>query len=96
MQTTKEEGLPCVDYLVSADYGSVVLMSSNSSSSIDMIGPPVNMCSKINHAADTNGVVIGGDLYSMVKSFEHYNFKEVKGFSLGFKYLYPIYKLNRG
>ncbi len=92
----KGEGLPCIDYRVSADYGSVVLMNSNVSSSVDMIGPPVNMCSKINHAAATNGVVIGGDLYSMVKTFEDYDFEDLKGFSLGFKYSYPLYHLSRG
>lgn len=90
-----KKGLPCVDYRVSADYGSVVLMKSNNSASIDMIGPPVNMCSKINHAAPTNGTVIGGDLYSMVKKFDDYNFKEVKGFSLGFKHSYPVYEIHR-
>ena len=89
------EGLPCVDYRVSADYGSVVLMKSNDSDSMDMIGPPVNMCSKINHGAVTNGAVIGGDLYSMVKKFDDYKFNKMKGFSLGFKHLYPVYELKR-
>lgn len=89
------EGLPNVDYRISADYGSVVLMKSSNSTSIDMIGPPVNMCSKINHAAATNGAVIGGDLYSMVHKFGDYKFKEVKGFSLGFKHSYPIYEVLR-
>ncbi|MCA9827215.1 MAG: adenylate/guanylate cyclase domain-containing protein [Nitrosopumilus sp.] len=73
------EGLPNVDYRISADYGSVVLMKSNNSMSIDMIGPPVNMCSKINHAAAKNGALIGGDLYSMVHKFGDYRFREVKG-----------------
>jgi len=90
-----KEGLPHVDYRISADYGSVILMNSNNSTSMDMIGPPVNMCSKINHAAATNGVVIGGDLYSMVKGFNDYKFREVKGFSLGFKHTYPVYSLER-
>ena len=88
-----DEDLPCVDFRVSADYGSVVLMKSNNSTSMDMIGPPVNMCTKINYAAATNGAVIGGDLYSMVKSFDDYKFKEVKGFSLGFKHAYPVYEI---
>ena len=90
-----QEGLPCVDYRISADYGSVVLMKSNNSTSMDMIGPPVNMCSKINHAAKSNCAVIGGDLFSMVKNFDDYKFKEVEGFSLGFKHSYPVYELCR-
>ena len=91
----KTEGLPCLDYRVSADFGKVVVMNSNTSSTPDLIGPPVNMCSKINHVASTNGAVIGGDLYSMVKRFDEYKFKEQKGFSLGFRHPYPIYSLER-
>jgi class 3 adenylate cyclase len=94
-ENLKKEGLPCLDYRVSADYGKVVLMKSNNSSSQDLIGPPVNMCAKINHAASTNGAVIGGDLYSMVRGFNDYRFKEIKGFSLGFKHSYPVYRLER-
>ena len=90
-----QSNLPCVNYRVSADYGSVVIMRTKGSESPDMIGPPVNMCSKINHAAETNAVVIGGDLYSIVKGFDDYRFKEVKGFDLGFKHSYPVYSIKR-
>jgi class 3 adenylate cyclase len=92
---SKKMGLPCLNYRVSADYGRVIVMNSNVSSSTDLIGPPVNMCSKINHVADTNGVVIGGDLFSVVKGFDDYRFKELKGFSLGFKHPYPVYSFSR-
>lgn len=91
----QKEGLPSLDYRVSADYGKVVHMRSNDSSAQDLIGPPVNMCVKINHAAPANGAVIGGDLYSMVRGIDDYKFKEVKGFSLGFKHSYPVYRLER-
>ena len=94
-ENSKKMGLPCLNYRVSADYGRVVVMNCNSSNSLDLIGPPVNMCAKINHAASNNSVVIGGDLYSMVKGFEDYRFKELKGFSLGFKFPYPVYSFER-
>jgi len=94
-ENLKKEGLPCLNYRISADYGRVVIMRSNNSSSPDLIGPPVNMCAKINHAATTNGAVLGGDLYCMVKGFEDYKFKEIKGFSLGFKYSYPVFSFER-
>jgi len=94
-ENLKKEGLPCLNYRISADYGRVVIMKSNNSSSPDLIGPPVNMCAKINHAATTNGAVLGGDLYCMVKRFEDYKFKEIKGFSLGFKYSYPVFSFER-
>lgn len=94
-QILSQEGLPVVDYRISADYGSVVIMKSNGSSVPDMIGPPVNMCAKINHYATRNGIVIGGDMYEMVKDFEDYALKEVQGLSLGFKYTYPVYSVTR-
>ena len=89
------EGLPCLDYRVSADFGEIIIMKSNTTDSLDMIGPPLNMCSKINHAADRNRCVIGGDLFQMVKSFPEYRFEEQKGFSLGFKQSYPVYAVQR-
>ena len=90
-----QNSLPCVDYRISADYGSVVLMRTNNSQSLDMLGPPVNMCSKINSIAVTNGAVIGGDLYTMVKNLDDYRFKKVEEFSLGFKHSYPVYSIER-
>ena len=88
------EGLPAIDYRVSADYGSVVIMNSNAFNSLDMIGPPVNMCSKINRSASKNGIVIGGDLYQLVKKLD-YTIKPIRGFSLGFKVDYPVYSVQR-
>lgn len=89
------EGLPAIDYRISADYGQVVIMKSNTSSSLDMIGPPVNMCTKINHIAPKNGIVIGGDMYQMVNKFSDYSFKSFGEFSLGFKQSYPVFTIAR-
>ena len=89
------ENLPCLNYRVSADYGKVVIMNSNNSSANDLIGPPVNMCTKINHRAENNGIVIGGDLYQNVKDLPDYRFSNQTGFSIGLKYSYPIYSVSR-
>lgn len=89
-----EEGLPCVDYRVSADYGPVVIMRSNATDAPDMIGPPVNMCSKINRCAEQNGIALGGDLYEVVKKYD-YIFKPITGYSLGFKLDYPVFTVKR-
>ena len=91
----KKESLPKLNYRVSADYGKVVMMNASNSPNVDVIGPPVNMCAKINHRAETNGIVIGGDMYEMVKGFNDYTFKEIKGFSIGLRYSYPIYSVFR-
>ncbi|MGI0010964.1 MAG: adenylate/guanylate cyclase domain-containing protein [Nitrosopumilaceae archaeon] len=93
-QRLQEEGLPCLDFRISSDYGNMLICNVISSIP-DMIGPPLNMCAKINQLAPHNGVVIGGDLYESVKNFDDYYFKPMKGYSLGFKYSYPVYSVNR-
>jgi len=90
-----KEKLPTIDYRISADFGSVVTMKSTDSDSLDMIGAPVNMCSKINRLAAPNGIVIGGDLYEMTKTFDDYSYKKLKGYSIGLKFDYPVFSLSR-
>ena len=62
---------------------------------VDIFGPPVNMCAKINHYALQNSMVIGGDLYQMVKSFPSYKFRSGPAFSTGLRLEYPIYAVLR-
>ncbi|MCE2506944.1 MAG: adenylate/guanylate cyclase domain-containing protein, partial [Nitrosopumilaceae archaeon] len=88
-------GLPCLDYRVSLDYGNVIMMNPNLSATGDMIGPPINMCAKINRSAKTNGMVIGGDLYEIVKKERQFKFKTVKRYCIGFRYTYPIYAVKQ-
>jgi adenylate cyclase len=94
-KTVKDEGLPPLDYRVSSDFGKVVIMKSNNSSSIDLIGPPLNMCAKINHKAQKNGMVIGGDLYQLVRDLKKYRFSPVGGLSIGLKFTYPVYSVSK-
>ncbi len=89
------EGLPCLDYRVSLDYGNVIMMDANLSSICDMIGTPVNMCSKINRSAKKNEMVVGGDLYEIVKKKKQFKFKTVKGYGVGFRYSYPVYAVTK-
>ncbi len=90
----EKEGLPFVSYRISSDYGSVVMMNSNGRE-VDFIGPPLNMCTKINRLASRNGIVIGGDLYQLIRKFDDYSFQESKGYAVGLKYNYPVYSLTR-
>jgi len=91
----KERNLPVVNYRISMDYGTIIKMSSNDSPRIDMIGPPINMCSKINRYAHKNGIVFGGDTFEVVKKLKGYNIKQIADYSVGFKNSYPIYSLAR-
>ena len=91
----KREDLPCLNYRVSMDYGNIILMKSSNSNSIDMIGTPINMCSKINRSAPTNGIVVGGDIREMIKKISQYQFTEIEGYSVGLKSIYATYVVNR-
>jgi len=91
----QKEDLPPLNYRVSADYGKVTIIKSDNSSAMDIIGIPVNICSKINSNAAQNGAVIGSDLYQLVKDFDDYNYNQIKAYSVGLKQSYPIYSVQR-
>ena len=67
------ENLPSVSYRISADYGRVEVATSTSSKTEDLFGSTMNICAKINSMAEPNGIVIGGDLYRIIKSFYFIN-----------------------
>ena len=64
----QEEGLPSLNYRISADYGRVEVAKSMTSTSDDLFGPRVSLCAKINSMAPINGMVIGRDLYQMTSA----------------------------
>jgi class 3 adenylate cyclase len=90
----EKEGLPPVDYRISLDYGYISIMKSTTSS-FDVIGTPVNVCAKINRQASVNGIIIGGDLYQMVKNFDEHYLKQAFWFSIDLDKIYPIYSVRR-
>jgi class 3 adenylate cyclase len=90
-----EHALPSLDYRVSTDYGPCMIMKSSNSSVTDMVGPPMNMCSKINRSAAVNGIIIGSDFYEVVKDFDDYVFKRSGDHSIGLKHSYPLYSVFR-
>ena len=74
-------GLPSISYRISANYGLVEFATSTNSNGVDLFGPTVNICSKINHLALPNQMVIHKDLYDVIKElkfFKEYRFEEVK------------------
>jgi class 3 adenylate cyclase len=89
-----EEKLPSIDYRISYDYGEVQVAKSASSQSDDLFGSIVNVCAKINSKAKPNGMVIGNDLYSLVKSFEGYRFEKIGDYAaVPASYQYGIYSV---
>ena len=61
----QEEELPSLSYRISADYGRVEVAKSATSQSDDLFGPIMNICSKINSKALSNGRAIGDKLYKI-------------------------------
>lgn len=92
-----EEALPALKYRISADYGKVHMARSNSSEMDDLFGTTVNLCAKINRYAKPNSMVIGGDLYLVLKAIpllkKDYYFKQAGFYSLGITGAYPLYSV---
>jgi two-component system response regulator ChvI len=96
----QEEKLPNIGYRISADYGRVEIAKSGSLDIDDLFGSTVNFCSKINLSASWNGIVIGSDLYRIIRSIPQLEkscrFEELAGYYSGVgKYSYPIYSLSK-
>jgi len=86
-----EQKLPTLNYRISADYGGVEFAKSSSSQSDDLFGSTVNICAKINSKAPENGMIIGRDLYQIVKSLRDFSFEEIEGYSAGRNSQYYAY-----
>jgi len=72
-----EARLPVLDYRISADYGNVSIGWSTSSRNYDLFGSAMNICAKINSKAPANGMVLGDNLYQIVKSIPEYDFEKI-------------------
>ena len=68
------ENLPPIKYRISADYGPVSVARSISSQSDDLFGTAMNISAKINSIAKPNGLVIGQNLFDVVKGLGKYSF----------------------
>jgi CheY-like chemotaxis protein len=93
------ERLPDVSYRISADYGRVEVGTAVTSGAEDLFGPTVSICAKMNPKAERNGIIIGGDLYQVIKRFSfeaEYEFKELEeGCPVGLKQSYPLFSVRR-
>jgi class 3 adenylate cyclase len=90
-----EKGLPCVDYKISATYGSVRLASTSTSDVTDIFGSTVNQCAKINGLSPKNGLIIGESVYNVVKSLEQYSFNKMDKQMPDYEQEYVVYIVTR-
>ena len=90
-----KQKMPKVQYRISLDYGPLMIASNTASSCKDIFGSTVNLCSKLNRIARPNEVVIGSDLFEIVKKTKHYKFGKADQFHSSLKQDYPVYRVTR-
>ncbi len=87
--------MPKIQYRISLDYGPLMIAKYMTSSCKDIFGPTVNLCAKLNRLAKPNGLVIGSDMYQIVKKSKQYKFIEVDEVKSALKQDYPVYLVEK-
>jgi CheY-like chemotaxis protein len=95
--------LPPFNYRITIDYGVVDLALVGDYSQIDLFGPTINLCSKINSSLSTpNELIIGNALYRVLKTFpsatstvNKYYFINEGEYKITETNRYPIYNIRR-
>ena len=92
-----DEGLPPMQYRISADYGKVEIATTKSSQDYDFFGSTINLCSRINKISAPDKILIGGDLFRILKALpsisNDYSFRPAGEYSVGIKFVYPLYSV---
>jgi len=91
----KAQNMAGLNYKISLTYGSVKVAQSTTSKISDVFGPTVNKCFKINSLCPKNSIVIGENMYKIVKEFDEYEFTELCIIELKQKYGYNIFEVRR-
>ncbi|QUC65599.1 adenylate/guanylate cyclase domain-containing protein [Nitrosopumilus sp. K4] len=90
----KKQKIPQIQYRISLDYGPLMIAKYKTSSCKDIFGPTVNLCSKINRIASPNQIVVGSDMFEIIKKSKHFVFKQITQFHSAIKQHYPVYSVN--
>lgn len=76
-----QEGLPCISYRISMEYGMVEVALGANNKEVDLFGSVVNECAKINGFSGCDCLSIGRGLYSLLTNSDFgqdFEFKENK------------------
>jgi class 3 adenylate cyclase len=91
----KVGNMPELNYKISLTYGSVNVAQSTTSNVRDIFGPTVNRCFKINSLCPENSIVIGDNMYEILKDFNEYEFAQLSDNEMKQKYGYTIFEVRR-
>lgn len=97
------EKLEPISYRISADYGrhEVVTASPSALPSpytcnvCDLMSPTMNICSKINSLAKPDTMIIGSELYEVVRNSPYFTFRGAGEYTTGIGLPYPVYSVSR-
>ena len=96
------QNLPPFSYRITIDYGVLDLALVGDYSQIDLFGPTINLCSKINSSPSLsihNEIIIGDNLYRILKSFpniiNNYNFINNGEYKISESNRYSTYNIKR-
>ena len=90
----KRHMLPGIDFRISFDYGKVTVMETRTGL-IDLVGPTINTCAKINDLSLRNNMVIGRDMYDKVRNLNQFQFKHVNNFLIRSTHSYPVFSVSK-
>jgi len=89
------QNIDALDYKISTTYGAVKVAESTTSKISDIFGPTVNRCFKINSFCPKNSVVVGSNMYEILKEFDEYEFTQFCSIEIKKKYDYSIFEVKR-
>jgi two-component system, OmpR family, response regulator ChvI len=84
-------GLPVTSYRISIDYGKHEVIKNQDLDIADMFGPTMSVCAKINSLAPPNSLIIGSDLYEIVRSFPDFKIVAYGEYAIYEKQSYPVF-----
>ena len=88
-----DKGLSSFSYRISAIYGPIMIAQMSTSSVADIFGSTVNVCTKINSMANPNELVIGEELYHILKSNDNFLFKQKPDYFLNDEIKFKVYSV---
>ena len=88
-----DKGLSSFSYRISALYGPIMIAQMSTSSVADIFGSTVNVCTKINSMANPNELVIGEELYDILKSNNNFLFKQKSDYFLNDEIKFKVYSV---
>ena len=89
------QNIDALDYKISITYGAVKVAESTTSKISDIFGPTVNRCFKINSFCPKNSIVVGNNMYKILKDFDEYEFTQFCSIEIKKKYGYSIFEVKR-